>query len=124
MSLDGFKQKSNCADVVTQLVLAVGGSSAVTKVSGPGIAVTRSTTGLYLLTWSDPPGNFLGLTWGINATTPANVAAHTVVAGLYDASAGTLAVSVYNASNALHDLAALEWLTLCCFFSATSVNAA
>jgi len=124
MSLDGSKQISNCAGLKAHVVNAVGGSTAVTKVNGPGVAVTRTGTGLYLLTWSDLPGNFLGLTWGLNATTPANIAGHTIAAGLYSATAGTLAISVYNAADALHDLAALEWMTLVCYFSATSVNAA
>jgi len=124
MSLDGFKQKSNSAELKAHVVNAVGGSAAVTKVNGPGIAVTRTGTGLYLLTWSDLPGNFLGLTYGLNATTMTAIAGHTIAAGLYDAAAGTLAISVYNAADALHDLAALEWMTLVCYFSATNVNAA
>ena len=122
MSLDAFPQKSNSAGIVAHVVQGVGAASSVTQLNGPGVTLTRTGTGLYLLTWSDPPGNFLGATWGLSATTAANIAGHTVAFGLY-AAAGTMAVSVYNASDTLHDLAALEWLTVVSFFSATNVNA-
>lgn len=101
-------------------IRAVGGSSAVTKVTGQGVAVSRTGTGAYLLTWAENPGSHLGNFYGLSATTPGDIAGHTVIFGAYDSSAYTLAFVLYNASFAAHDLAALEWVDLDIRFKGTS----
>ena len=100
-------------------VIAVGGASAITKVAGtgPGIAVTRLDTGDYQLEWSQDPGpNLRGVTASLQATTPGNLAGHTVICGAYVAETGgvlaTMLVNVYDAADASHDLGALEWFTV------------
>lgn len=102
-------------------VSGVGGSSEVTQEEGDGVTLTRTGTGAYLLTWANDPGVFVGLTYGLSATTPGNIAGHTLIAGLYSTSAFTLAFIVYNASDAAHDLAALEHMHLTVNFKTTSI---
>ncbi len=110
--MDGFPLRGTNPEEVEHLVRFVGGSSACTKVYGPKCAVTRDGAGEYLLTWSENPGVFLGATPGLQATTPADIKGHTVVFGAWDASAFSLPVKFTGATETLHDLAALEWITV------------
>lgn len=105
-----------------QCIRAVGGAAAVTKVTGPGVDVTRTGTGAYLLTWTEDPGNFLGAGAFLQATTPANLAGHTVICGPYVPATKTMTVNVYNAADAVHDLAALEWFTVLADTSYTNLD--
>lgn len=106
-------------------VAFVGGTAAITKLAGPGIAITYISTGIVELTWSTnetPPGIFIGLKgYGFRADTPANVKAYTCVAGAYSTSTRKLRVSIYDASNNLVDLAALQWLVVTLAFVAEIV---
>jgi len=121
MSLEAFATRSPQPEVVDHLVRFVGGTAAVTKVEGAGVTVTYVSTGIVQLTWSDNPGRFMGFTPGFQATTPANVKGHTATAGVYSTTAYTLEIHITNASEALHDLAALEWLNLRIAFAQTGV---
>lgn len=80
------------------------GAADPTKNFGAGVAVTWISTGLYELTWVDAPGAFVGYTWGLQATTAADLKGHTVVAGDYNTSTLKLRVSITNASETLVDL--------------------
>lgn len=104
----------------------VGGTAAVTKVFGPGVTVTYVGTGLVDLTWSaneSRPGTFVGVkSWGFNATTAANIKAYTMVAGVYSVTTRALRISIYDASNNLVDLAALQWLTVTIAFLAENIG--
>lgn len=112
---------------VTELVLCpvrfVGGSTAVTKVSGEGATVTYIGTGLVDVTHDEAQGTYVGLVGApaFEATTAADVRGHTCVAGVYNATTRTLRLNITNASDALHDLAALEWLTATLLFKRVSV---
>ncbi|MGE5802947.1 MAG: hypothetical protein ACM358_11895 [Gemmatimonadota bacterium] len=101
-------------------VTFVGGTAAVTKLAGPGVAVSYVSTGIVELTWSSnetPPGKFIGLkSWGFRADTPANIKAYTCVAGAYSTTTKKLRINMYDASNNLVDLAALQWLTVTLMF--------
>lgn len=119
-NLNTVRSPSN--EVQHHVIRAVGGSSAITKVTGPGVAVTRTGTGTYLLTFSQDPGNLLGAVAGLQAATPANVAGHTVILDEYDPATKTMPFVVYNASDAAHDLAASEWVTLMLAFSFTNLD--
>lgn len=99
----------------------VGGSAAVTKVLGQGATVTYVSTGIVDVSWAgnaNNPGVFLGLAGAplFQATTAADVKGHTCVPGVYNATTKTLRLNITNASESLHDLAALEWLTLVAMF--------
>ena len=124
MSLDKFPARSNLAEHFDSVCRAVGVTSgpSVSQVTGKGVTLTRTGTGAYLLTWSDDMGVFQGVDFGLQASTPANLAGHTVIAGAYTEGTPTLAFIVYNASFAVHDLVALEWVTARVTFAPTALN--
>ncbi len=100
----------------------VGGSAAVTRVFGQGVTVTYIGTGLVDIVWAKNPGVFLGLAGApaFQATTAADVKGHTCVPGVFNTTTFTLRLNITNASESLHDLAALEWLSLTVKFKATA----
>lgn len=123
MALDTNPVRSPATELVICPVRFVGGSSAVTKVFGEGVTVTYISAGIVDLTFSDAQGTFLGLAGepSLAATTAADVKGHTVVAGVYNTTTNTLRLNITNASETLHDLAALEWLTVTLLFKRVSV---
>lgn len=104
----------------------VGGTAAVTKSIGQDVTVTYVSTGLVDLTWSaneTKPGTFVGLKgFGFHATTASAVAGYTANAGAYNATTRTLRISIYNGSNVLADLAALQSLTVTVGFVAEAIG--
>jgi hypothetical protein len=120
---DIFPVRSNIVEGSQQFVRFVGGTTAVTKVAGTGsgITVTYIGTGIVDLTWTENPGTFLGLVATFQATTAADVKGHTVVPGVFDTSTRTVRLNITNASEALHDLAALEWLSVLAIFKKANV---
>lgn len=118
---DSYPIKATQPEVIEHVIRAVGGTAAVTKVTGAGVAVSRTGTGLYLLTWPETPGTHIGNAYSLAATTVAAMAGHTVSFGVYNTTAFTLAFNFYNSSFAARDLAALEWIDIVCRFKATSV---
>jgi hypothetical protein len=115
--------RSSEPELVESVVKFVGGTAAVTKVFGQGVTVTYVSTGIVDLTWgtSPGPGNFVGCVGHcFEATTAADVKGYTVVPGVYNTSTRTLRVNITNASDALADLAALQWLTLKLAFKQTA----
>ena len=114
--------RSQSALVTDHVIKAVGGSAAVTKVTGPDVTITRTGTGAYLLTWAADPGNSLGAVASLQATTPGDVAGHTVICGPYVSASKTMTVTVYNASDAVHDLAALEWFNVRAAFTFSTLD--
>lgn len=115
--LDSYPVRASLLELNIDTVRFVGGTEAATKVYGPGVSVEWTSTGVYTLTWDENPGTYIGFTHGFQATTAADLAGYTVVAGVYDADAFTLAVTVSDSLFAATDLAALEWLTLDVKFS-------
>lgn len=118
MGLDGSVVKSPTGEVFLCHVRFVGGTTAVTEVYGDGVTVTYVSTGLVDLTFAESQGTYIGLAGApaFEATTSADVKGHTCVPGVYDATTRTVRLSITNASEALHDLAALEWLSLALLF--------
>lgn len=123
MSLDTNPVRSPVTELVLCPVRFVGGSTAVTKVVGDGVAVTYVSTGVVDLTFSDAQGTYVGLAGGASfeATTAADVKGHTCVAGVFNTTTNTLRLNITNASETLHDLAALEWLSVTLLFRRVSV---
>lgn len=120
--LDLFPVRSNVVEGSQQFVKFVGGTTAVTKVTGTGagITVTYISSGVVDLVWRENPGTFLGMVATFQATTPANVKAYVVVPGAFNASTFTLRLSMYE-SGTLTDLDALEWLSVLAFFKKAGV---
>ena len=109
----------NLPGINAHIVKFVGGTAAVTKVYGPGMAVTYISTGIVDLDWSgnaNNPGTFIGMVATFQATTASGVKGYTVVPGVYNTSTKKLRVNITGASEALVDLAAVQWLTCLCFF--------
>ena len=123
MSLDGNPVRSPVPELVLRPVRFVGGSTAVTKVFGEGITVTYIGTGLVDLTFAESQGTYVGLAGmpAFEATTAADVKGHTCVPGVFNTTTRTLRLNITNASDALHDLAALEWLSTVVMFRRVSV---
>ena len=124
MSLDAWKYKATQPEAAAHLVRAVGGTTAVTKQIGTGVAVTRTGAGAYRLTWSENPGNFINAIATLEAATPGDVAGHTVVFDTWDATNLRLDLVVYNASDSAHDLAANEYFNVVANFKPTAVGGA
>lgn len=126
MATDYYEPLVSEPEIRLDLVKFVGGTNAVTKVYGKGITVTYVSAGLVDITWSangGNPGTFIGPVGMpcFQATTAADVAGHTCVIGAYNATTRTVRVAITNAADTLHNLAALEWLTLVFAFKAGSV---
>lgn len=109
--MDAFPVRSSEPERATgrQVVVVEGaGAADPTLLVGAGLTVTRlSAVGKLRVTWNDSPGKTLvGFKWGLQATTPSNVAGYTAVVGDYDASGPSIDVWVYNAASpvALDDL--------------------
>lgn len=122
MSFGAAFAKSSQAEMVFHVITAEGGSSAITKVHGPGVTVTRLDTGDYKLTWDDDPGTFRGAVATLSANDPTALIAHDVTLGEFE-SDYTMLVNVNNAT-AAHDLAADEYFTVFAAFSTTEADGA
>lgn len=117
---DTFMGVPNCR---LDFVKFVGGTTAVTKVTGTGegVTVTYIGVGLVDITWSANavPGTFLGLLGtSFQATTEAGVKGYTCVPGVYNVTTRTLRLNITGATEVLTNLAALQWLTLVAAFQA------
>ena len=114
--LDAYETKGTQSEIVETFVRFVGGTAAVTKVEGVGVTVAWTATGIVTLTWAENPGRFMGVTWGLQATTASALKGYTVVAGVFSTTAFTLAINITGdgggGAPALADLAALQWCNL------------
>ena len=92
----------------------------------PGWTATYTSTGIYRIHFTDAYSALISAWSSLGGTTPANLAGHTLIWDDYVAKSGnTLAyreVSVYNASFALHDLVATEFVEFGFVFQNTSVR--
>lgn len=123
---DFYEQESSEPELREYVVKFVGGTAAVTKVYGNGVTVTYISTGIVDLVFATPPGPFVGCTGRcFEATTQSQVKGYTVVPGAPSTNTTTgnvtLRLNITNASEALADLAALQWLTMKVAFKATGV---
>ena len=126
MASDYYEPLASEPELRLDIVKFVGGTNAVTKVLGKGVTVTYVSTGLVDITWranAYNPGYVVGLVGApaFSATTQADVAGHTAVAGVYNATTRTVRVAITNAADTLHNLAALEWLTLVFAFKTDAI---
>lgn len=94
----------------TQVRLEGEGAAVATKVYGRGVTVARTGAGVHTLTFASSPGTYVGHTWGLDATTVADVNGWTVV--VTATSATVLTVTVHNELFAAADLPADTWLFL------------
>lgn len=119
---DFFKPKTTEPEQRDHILRLVGtGATAPTVEVGKGITVTRTGTGVYKITWDGNPGEFLGWTFGLGAATPGDIKGHTLIRDTYDATSRSIEISFFNAAEAAHDLAALEYFDLVFRFKETDV---
>jgi phenolic acid decarboxylase len=122
MSQDAADAMVTEAEVVTTIIRMLGtGASAPTKLYGKGVTITRTSEGLYKVTWSENPGTYLGFSWSLDAATPGNVAGHTVVGDTYDTTAFTKEFLYSEGDDTVIDLQADEWINLRVDFKRTGV---
>jgi len=121
MSMNAYPPRDTTPEIECHHVRLLGtGAADPTKQIGRGISVTRTSAGLYKLTWSENPGTFVGLSATFGAATPADLAGHTIVRDTFDTSAFTLEVLMSGATEVAHDLAANEYIDLQVYFTRTS----
>jgi hypothetical protein len=123
MSQSAYPARSTRPQAVTVPVRFQGnGSSAPVQELGEGVSVARAAEGVYEYTFGESPGLFVGVSDALQATTAADVKGHTLVWGAWNASTLKIRVSLFNASDAAHDLATAEWIHAQFLFSRTSVS--
>lgn len=112
---ESWATEPNKVDVPVRIV---GGSGAVTKLSGLGsVSIAYVSTGVIDVTFNDFFGFFLGMDAAFDATTQSSVAGYTAVAGDPSASppsgtSGTIRVNIFNNSNTLADLTSSQRVLL------------
>lgn len=122
MSEFASPQVGNVAKRNDQIVRFTGGTGAVTKDEGLGIAVTYVSTGVVDLVWAESAGKYIGiLGFGFDATTQADLKGYTVVGGAFNATTRTLRLNITDASNALADLTSTQHLSLTVGFKRLNV---
>ena len=113
MSQDAYDFRTTDPTLIVQPVRMVGtGASAPTRIYGKDLAITRTGVGVYVLTWREFTGAFVGVQFSLQATTTANVKNCHVTFGAWNATARTLELSVWSSAGAARELAALEWINL------------
>lgn len=122
MSLEAYPINCSEPGAFLSFVKFVGGSAAVTRVYGTGVTVTYISTGIVDLTWSDGQGTFVDIVGRcFEATVASGVKGYTCVPGVYNTTTNTLRLNITGASEALVDLAALQWLAITILFKRTAV---
>lgn len=103
-------------------IAGAGTGGSVSKAFGAGVQVAYTGVGIVTLTWDakdDRPGLSLGVDgYAFSAATPANVKGYSMTTGVYNTSARTKVINIFDASNNLVDLKANEFLTFNVAFQA------
>jgi len=116
--------KTNIADERVYRTRILGtGAADPTKEAGPGVTVTWVATGRYKYTFANNPGTFVGVEAPVfGAATPSAVKGYSISHDTYDTTDDVFSIelSLWDASNAAVDLAALQYLSASFVFSAQS----
>lgn len=122
MAADFFPERLSQPDVNVFPVYFLGVNGSLTKLMYPGVALTRTGEGAYLLTWARNPGVYMGPPlYAFGAATPGDLKGYTAVFDTYDVTTRTLAFIVYNASVTAADLIADQYMYLEPKFSRTAL---
>lgn len=118
MSFEAYPGKITEQEGYLLPVTFVGNNTAVpTKSYGRGVTVSRTGVGTYLLTFSDSPGNFVGLSGtGFQSATTATNAGWTAVAGTFTQATGatkaSLVIATFNSTFAAGEMQTTQTLAL------------
>ena len=99
-------------------LLGVNGA-APTKQEGEGVTVTRTSEGLYKITWAENPFQFIGFHANFGSLTMDDLVDYTCVRGVYNSTAYTLAFSTYKQNGTVEDIVADQYLDIVIYFSAS-----
>ena len=97
-------------------ILGVNGANP-TKQEGDGVTVTRTSEGLYKVTWAKNPYQFIGWSFGFGSATMDDLIDYSCVRGVFNTTAFTMAFSVYKQNGTVEDLVANQYLDLTLVFS-------
>ena len=111
MALDAFDSYTDQpGECMVRVRLLGTGASAPTKQYGRGLTVTRTSAGLYKLTFAENPGTFVIPSSVLGAETPGNVKSCSVTWDTWDATTLSIEVAVWDSGGTARDLAATEYL--------------
>jgi hypothetical protein len=117
--MDGFPMRGSLPGLRPHVVSLEGtGASAPTLVYGQGVTITRTSEGLYKVTWADNPGTFVTWTWACGGATPSAMAGHTVTRDTMSTSSPwTMEFLLNEADDSIDDLEDNEFIDLILWFA-------
>ena len=128
MSRNAFPLRNTREEVYEHTFVFTGtGADEFTKTYARGLsAVARQSAGVHRLSFTDHPGTLCGFTYGFQGTTVANLAGHDVTLSAWTAPSGStkgyFQITIWNASEAAHDLVATELLHLTLKFTRSGLG--
>jgi hypothetical protein len=123
--LDAFPVRAIQPEMVEHDLQLLGTGASAPTIAQPatgwsGVTVTRTSAGVYKLTWSEDQGIFSGFYASLRATTPGDLKTFSIVREGYSSSTRSVQFTLYNASGTATDLAALQWIDLMIRFKRTT----
>jgi hypothetical protein len=119
--MDGFPVRGSLPGLKPHIVTMEGtGASAPTLLYGKGVALTRTSEGLYKCTWTDNPGLFVGWTPGLGAATPSAVSGYGLSRDTYDTATYSIEFLLNESDFSVVDLQDNEFIDLVFWFADTS----
>lgn len=121
-----FQPLSSHTDTTYHHIRLLGtGAAAPTKEVGQGVTITRTAEGVYKITWTDNPGQFLGIVGYIfGDTTPADVKGHTLTRDTFTAATESasayIEISVWDSTFAADDIDATEYIDVTFAFASVA----
>jgi hypothetical protein len=97
------------------------GATAPTKLYGNGVTITRTSEGLYKLTWASNPGTFVSWSWACGGATPSAMSGHTVSRDTFDTSTYSIEILLGEADDSVDDLEDNEFIDLVFWFKTSAV---
>lgn len=123
MAKEAYPVRATQPEVRQHIISMVGtGASAPTKLYGLGVTITRTSAGLYLLTWAENPGTFLCMAHTLGADTPSALVGYTLVRDTYDPATRSMEIRLSNTTDVVTDLAAAQYIDLIVCFKETTAG--
>lgn len=121
MGLEEYRTYASEPDLVGAVINLTGaGAANPTKNYGKGVAVTRTGVGVFLATFTDPPGNLVGYNGELSGTVPSSLAGFSTVLGAPTLASGatkfSVSISIFNQAFAAVDLTAAQLLNWILWF--------
>lgn len=113
-----FPSKETVQELRTYHIRLVGANGANPTVQeGSGVTVTRTSEGLYKITWAENPFQFIGCGHSFGSLIMTDMADYTFVRGLYSSTLFTLAFSIIKQNGSVEDLIVDQYLDIQVHFS-------